>query len=542
MNISFLLSPVPTPTSTPETTGSTRQKPSPTDPQIHRLPAGCHRPNSDNTHKTTGCATQESETSGMADGVPAGLARVVVNMQQHFVEELETVSAQVGRVTSELQEARAESAELRRLLDIQVEILNAVVDLITEDRYGPVGDSVALPDLAVKQAVGTEQAVGSEYQGPTAQGNQPLPGSPTPGAPKRVEALPSVHSKSDEPSEQDFSPARVSPTAQARSRTATKRKKDSSVPPAAPPSTRITRGASLKASKRSKRTPPSSPNQTPQETSPSSISEGSPQEDLDDDSADDEYRHKTRQSLSRSVAGYMGTDEYTTEETTARPQTMSPQTTGWKAVNIMEPPEQGEASREQSPSDGADSQSDFDSDVAGEEYATDSPSHSSTPAPSLPTPSAAPSAHPVDASALPDLPPPGRAARYSGPRRTAARYASGPPGRPLRYHRMGRSVAGVWTEWKHGAHGNPPVGALEARYGTGWRAGTLQERKYGSNWVAVRKIVVEYVEAMCADGGLASAEAVRRLDDRVDGRMQELIKVLRAKKDPFEAIKERGQG
>ncbi|PNY22942.1 Uncharacterized protein TCAP_07030 [Tolypocladium capitatum] len=270
-----------------------------------------------------------------------------------------------------------------------------------------------------------------------------------------------------------------------------------------------------------------------------SVSEASSGEYLDGVSTGAEYHHKSRQYRSRSVAGDMETHHDASPSTTARPRTLGARATAWTAVNKQS--EQDGASHEHSLSDGADSQSDSGSGWPGEECDMDPPgrSMSSTPTPSLPTPSE----YSIDISTLPDLPPPSGTARprYSGPRRTTARYASGPPGRPLRFHRMGRSVADVWNEWMRGAHGNPPLGALEARYGTGWRAGTLQERKYGSNWVAGRRIVVDYVEGMCEDRGLTSRDAVQQLDDRVDGRMQELIKVLRAKKNPFEAIKERGQ-
>ncbi|POR32190.1 Uncharacterized protein TPAR_07629 [Tolypocladium paradoxum] len=354
--------------------------------------------NKDNTPETTTESTVEEsdEATRLTDAVPIGWARVVANMRQRFAEELETVSAQAGQVTKELQGARNESAELRRRLDMQIEILKGVVDLITQDRHGPVGESV---DLTLKQAAGT--------------------------------------------------------------------------------------------------------------TTSTTISEASSDDHLDDDSSDTEYRHKTRQHPSGSVAGDMETDHDASESATARSQTMSPQTTGWTAANKSS--EQGGTCLERCLGDGADSTSEFDSDWPGEVYDKDSPGHSSTPTPSPPTPSDAHFEQPIDIGTLPDLPAPSGTTRprFSGPRRTTARYASGPPGRPLRYHRMGRSVASVWREWKHGAHGNPPAGALEARYGTGWRAGTLQERKYGSNWVAVRNIVVEYVEAICEDKGLTSKEAVR---------------------------------
>ncbi|KKP07716.1 hypothetical protein THAR02_00105, partial [Trichoderma harzianum] len=130
--------------------------------------------------------------------------------------------------------------------------------------------------------------------------------------------------------------------------------------------------------------------------------------------------------------------------------------------------------------------------------------------------------------------------RYSTPRHTTLpRYASGPPSGPFRFHRMGRTVLDVWTEYKHGKKGNPAIEALERQYATGWRTGTLREIKYASNYVGVRQKVVNKVEEICAREGIAPEEACRRLDERVDGRMQMLITAVRKGEDPFEVIPKR---
>ncbi|KAJ4319933.1 hypothetical protein N0V84_006116 [Fusarium piperis] len=97
--------------------------------------------------------------------------------------------------------------------------------------------------------------------------------------------------------------------------------------------------------------------------------------------------------------------------------------------------------------------------------------------------------------------------RYSVPRSVGYRYATGPPGRRFKYHRMPKTVALVWTEWKHGLHGNPAIEELERRHGTTWRLGTLQERKYASNYVGVRQKIVRKVEEMCEEGGIGVEEA-----------------------------------
>jgi hypothetical protein len=129
--------------------------------------------------------------------------------------------------------------------------------------------------------------------------------------------------------------------------------------------------------------------------------------------------------------------------------------------------------------------------------------------------------------------------RYAAPRSVAYRYASGPPGRKFKYHRMPKTVALVWQEWKHGSNGNPSIQSLEEKYSTRWRMGTLQERKYASNYVGVRQKVVRKVEEMCEQEGLTPGKACEMLDRRVDGRMQLLMTALRKGQDPLVVIPRR---
>ncbi|KAM0351861.1 hypothetical protein ACHAPU_002374 [Fusarium lateritium] len=129
--------------------------------------------------------------------------------------------------------------------------------------------------------------------------------------------------------------------------------------------------------------------------------------------------------------------------------------------------------------------------------------------------------------------------RYSVPRSVGYRHAAGPPGRRFKYHRMPKTVALVWQEWKHGSHGNPAIEALEKKYNTTWRMGTLQERKYASNYVGVRQKIVRKVEEMCEEDGLTVEQACETLDERVDGRMQLLMAALRKGEDPLAVIPRR---
>ncbi|KAM0233571.1 hypothetical protein ACHAP5_010369 [Fusarium lateritium] len=126
--------------------------------------------------------------------------------------------------------------------------------------------------------------------------------------------------------------------------------------------------------------------------------------------------------------------------------------------------------------------------------------------------------------------------RYSVPRSVGYRHAAGPPGRRFKYHRMPKTVALVWQEWKHGSHGNPALEDLEKKYNTTWRMGTLQDRKYASNYVGVRQKIVRKVEEMCEEEGLTVVQACQKLDERVDGRMQLLMTALRKGQDPLVVI------
>ncbi|PHH77259.1 hypothetical protein CDD82_3584 [Ophiocordyceps australis] len=120
-----------------------------------------------------------------------------------------------------------------------------------------------------------------------------------------------------------------------------------------------------------------------------------------------------------------------------------------------------------------------------------------------------------------------RPGRYSVARRTTPRYASGPPGTPFRFSRMPRTALSVWNEWHCGANGNPAIRLLEEQFGTGWRLGDLAERKYASNWVATRKLIVDYVDNKAAVLGLSGPQVCNRLDLFVGGHVHRLIGGLR---------------
>lgn len=206
-------------------------------------------------------------------------------------------------------------------------------------------------------------------------------------------------------------------------------------------------------------------------------------------------------------------------------------------------------SRQSTPS--VDGNSDSDEYRPSSPSVTSSPSESSSPFPYEEEEESMPSST-IPVTELHTLAPPASSSspstssrpskpRYSVTRRTTIpRYASGPPGKRFRFHRMGRTVLDVWTEYKRGSKGNPAIEALERQYGTEWRTGEdIRELKYASNYVSVRQKVVSHVEEMCERQGICAMEACRRLDERVDGRMQMLISAVRKGQDPFVVIPER---
>jgi hypothetical protein len=129
------------------------------------------------------------------------------------------------------------------------------------------------------------------------------------------------------------------------------------------------------------------------------------------------------------------------------------------------------------------------------------------------------------------------------------------PGIRFEFFRKPRSALEVWEEWHEGgAHGNLPLGQLENEYGSAWRSrpGDKAGMKYASNYVSVRRFIVNYidrqVEERLGDGyglrgaqkehhGAAVKDAAKelcvQLDERVKGRIMMLTDCLRKNKDPM---------
>lgn len=135
---------------------------------------------------------------------------------------------------------------------------------------------------------------------------------------------------------------------------------------------------------------------------------------------------------------------------------------------------------------------------------------------------------------------PGHTGRYSVARRTSVLIIHVPGSTPFTFHRMARTVRGVWAEWHWGANGNQPLGPLEAKKGTGWRtshhpdeAQRLSDIKYRSNYVAQRCLVVKYVEALAKERNITPLAACAMVDEVAQGRMQMVVDSIRKQKDPL---------
>lgn len=213
--------------------------------------------------------------------------------------------------------------------------------------------------------------------------------------------------------------------------------------------------------------------------------------------------------------------------------------------------------------DDSGSVSDFDD--GSEPTQASSTTRSSAPSP-RPLPSRPPSPTPGSpANPPPPPPPPSRTRRYARSRQTVRRFAVGTvPGIHFEFTRKARKVADIYREWYvgipciRGGISNPPIATLEREHGTAWRSNPDEKglMKYSSNYVSVRRLVVEFVDreverrrAGCVAAGLGEREGkgkgegeeefeaedvCRELDAVVRGKIQRLTECLRARRDPFE--------
>ncbi|KAK2930176.1 hypothetical protein FoTM2_010516 [Fusarium oxysporum f. sp. vasinfectum] len=379
---------------------------------------------------------REEEIDREVEKVPMSLARIVVNMQEHYAAESEAERQRTEELASQNEEMMRKMGEMERRLQMHVVLMDGFVGFMRDVKEGKfaIGGGA---EMEIAKAFGGEHL--AEVRGLVAENYMPVQQSV-----EQPTTEPMVFDDEDE----------VQETAEVIRHVSVD--ESSSTPDLEAPPVRST---GRRAPKR--KNPPLRPHR--------------------------EAKRQTRATL-RSVR--------------------LRNTSSWTAINTRS-----------SPYAGADlSEVEDDSDDETE----DIPNAPATPSSSL-------SDENLETTKT----------RYSAPRSVAYRYASGPPRRKFKYHRMPKTVALVWQEWKHGSNGNPSIQSLEEKYSTRWRMGTLQERKYASNYVGVRQKVVRKVEEMCEQKGLTPEKACEILDRRVDGRMQLLMTALRKGQDPLVIIPRR---
>ncbi|TVY61655.1 High-osmolarity-induced transcription protein 1 [Fusarium oxysporum f. sp. cubense] len=405
---------------------------------------------------------REEEIDREVEKVPMSLARIVVNIQEHYAAELEAERQRTEELASQNEEMMRKMGEMERRLQMHVVLMDGFVGFMRDVKEGKfaIGGGA---EMEIAKAFGGEHL--AEVRGLVAENYMPVQQSV-----EQPTTEPMVFDDEDE----------VQETAEVIRHVSVD--ESSSTPDLEAPPVRST---GRRAPKR--KNPPLRPHR--------------------------EAKRQTRATL-RSVR-LRNTSSWTAINTRSSPYAGADLSGGEdKDLDFTPDPEVEEEEEEEEDDDDDDDDSDDETE--------DIPNAPATPSSSL-------SDEDLETTKT----------RYSAPRSVAYRYASGPPRRKFKYHRMPKTVALVWQEWKHGSNGNPSIQSLEEKYSTRWRMGTLQERKYASNYVGVRQKVVRKVGEMCEQKGLTPEKACEILDRRVDGRMQLLMTALRKGQDPLVVIPRR---
>lgn len=427
---------------------------------------------------TDGEATLENPVDDTVDQVPLGLARVVINIQEHYASELEAERQRTGRLLAQNAMMKQKMDEMEKRIEMHVVIMDGFVGFMRDVKEGrfAIGKQSVPAELEIAKHLGCEHATEVEEIASKGECKSQTVNTSV-GRLRLDEQTRSYHHEKlqEELVMVEDAATRVS------SRYVDAEDSFDQLPPTPDMYTAPVRSTGRRAPRR--RNPPL----------------------------------RTRRRRRLRVSPWR--------------KPITERTRLWNPINVADGNhDEGQSSMPDlylgAIPEQEEDEEDFDDEPVLDECAEDENSRSSSPSSSIESPPSAQDYKP----------------RYSVPRSVGYRYATGPPGRRFKYHRMPKTVALVWTEWKHGLHGNPAIEELERRHGTTWRLGTLQERKYASNYVGVRQKIVRKVEEMCEEGGIGFEEACRRLDRRVDGRMQLLMAALRKGEDPLEVIPMRRNG
>lgn len=433
-------------------------------------------------------AIREKQIDDAVNQVPLSLARVVINIQEHYASELEAERQKTDQLLAQNAMMKQKMDEMEKRIEMHVIIMDGFVGFMRDVKEGrfAVGERAVPTELAIAKHLGCEHA--EEVETIASQGR-----SKTRLAHPRVERpwLDEQSWPNCDEGLQEEEPLMLEDTTTRITSQWADVVEDSfdQLPPTPDMDTAPVRSTGRRA---------------PRRRNPSL---------------------RTRRKVKRRVRATLQTSPRIEEAPTWIEEAPT-----WTAINATDSDQDTAQSSTPNLYLGAipeqeEDNGDFDDGPALDDYAED---EHSTPAASR---SSSPSSSVEPPPPVQDYKP-----RYSVPRSVGYRYATGPPDRRFKYHRMPKTVALVWTEWKHGLHGNLAIEELERRHGTTWRLGTLQERKYASNYVGVRQKIVRKVEEMCEEGGIGVEEACWRLDERVDGRMQLLMTALRKGEDPLEVI------
>ncbi|KAL6898877.1 hypothetical protein GGI43DRAFT_427997 [Trichoderma evansii] len=481
-------------------------------------------------------ANSSLKSVDLLDGVPIELARAVVNMQQYYTSGVDELAEKLGNVEEELRRTKEENIKMKERLNMHFGMLGQAAEFMQR-----VSEALGTAMPVDEEMVASKEGGEGLDQGFADDGDLTMTGvnmevPPTP-VEDRLPMMSTGRMASSRWMMQEKSPAQ-------RRKGKEKRRMVSRVLPIREKKKNSQDDGDGDVEDEGDNIGPMKKSQ------PESLEEESRQRCKDNDNTDD------IDDDARILQGAPRLQEVIRQDAIRR-SAIRPNSIHYIQSHFT--PINRTPSRQSTPSvdDNADSDEYRPSSPSAASFSSSfSPSGSPTPslyeeeiAPSSTTivtkPTPSPNPHPqtpppASSSSASSSSPPSKP-RYSVTRRTTIpRYASGPPGKPFRFHRMGRTVLDVWIEYKRGSKGNPAIEALERQYGTEWRTGEdTRELKYASNYVSVRQKVVSQVEEMCEREGISVMEACRRLDERVDGRMQMLISAVRKGQDPFVVIPKR---
>lgn len=483
------------------------------------------------------------------DEVPIGLAKMMVNMHEHYNTELEKEKERNARLREHQEEMQRKMDEMEMRLQTHVILMEGFVSFMTQVREGRLATPVA-PEVAIAETLGPEHSemVQRLIEHPQ-QSFEEVPEDMVASSPTEVEediepcgeAL-ELNRQLDEMVQQmDIPDPHIVREAWADL---------NQLPPTPDMDTAPIRSTGIRATKR--RNPFSSSARKPKRRTAAPRRRRNSwevEDDEEEEASEEEYRPLRSRLRYRSLDVQVADEEGVSEEVdvpASEPEEVLESSrplrrTRWRAVNVVDELVDEEPEMQGDESDYEPRQADQD-----DHHSMSSDSRSPSPVPSslfegfhTPEPPSPHSSHPPPTTSPPSTKSPPAKPRYATPRKTGYRYASGPPSRPFRYHRMPKTVALIWREWKHGLHGNPAIGALEEQYGTGWRTGSLGDRKYASNYVGVRQKIIRKVEELCESEGLGEEEVCRLLDERVEGRIQVLQHAIHNNEDPLTSIPKR---